>query len=408
MTAVRPAPAADRARRERAAARTRHFADLDPVLTASALLLSLLGVVLVYSATQSGLTGGDTAVAAKRQALSVAIGLVLAYAVSRAPFHLLRIAAPWAYAGALGLVLLTFTPLGTDIAGARAWLSVPGGLTLQPAEFLKIGLVLVLAAVLSSGFTDRLTTSGVLLCLAAAAPAVLLVLLQNDTGTMLVMLAIALTMVVVGGAPVRWVVGLLGGLVVSAFLAVQLGLLKDYQVERLTAFLDPQANGLGAGFNTAQARIAIGGGGWFGQGLLNGAQTQGGFVPVNDSDFIFTVVAEELGLVGALLLLGLIALVLWRGVWLAANSRDAFGRMAAVGITAWLAFQSFENIGMNLGITPVTGVTLPFVSFGGSSIMATWIAVGVLQVLHIRQRRGVLTGTAARRAGEGGAVIRLP
>jgi rod shape determining protein RodA len=390
VTALYPADAADRARRIRSAVRLRHFADLDPVLTASTLVLSLLGVLLVYSATQQELAGGDPGSAAKRQALSVAIGVLLAYGVARAPFHLLRVAAPWMYVAATGLVLLTFTPLGSDIAGARAWLAVPGGMTVQPAEFLKIGLILVLAAVLASGPTGRLSASGVLVCLGAAGLPVLLVLLQNDTGTTLIMLAVALTMVIVGGAPVRWVLGLLGGLVASALLVVQLGLLQDYQVDRLTSFLDPSADGLGAGYNTAQARIAIGGGGWFGQGYLDGAQTQGGFVPVNDSDFIFTVAAEELGLLGALLLLGLLALVLWRALVIAREARSTFARMAAVGVAAWFAFQSFENIGMNLGITPVTGVTLPFVSSGGSSVMATWIAVGVLQVLHVRQRRGML------------------
>ena len=223
-----------------------------------------------------------------------------------------------------------------------------------------------------------------------------IVLLQNDTGTMLVMAAFAFTMMVIAGAPLRWVLGLMGAGVLGAAAVVRFGLLQAYQMDRLTAFLRPDADGLAAGFNTLQARIAIGGGGLTGQGLFHGSQTQGSFVPVNESDFIFTVVAEELGLLGACAVICLIAVVLWRGLAIALDAEDMFARLVATGIVAWFAFQAFENIGMNLGIMPVTGVTLPFVSFGGSSIMASWVAVGVLQVLHIRRRRGALVRPADR------------
>jgi rod shape determining protein RodA len=167
-------------------------------------------------------------------------------------------------------------------------------------------------------------------------------------------------------------------------------LLQQYQLDRLTSFLHPESVDLAAGYNVLQARLAIGGGGLLGQGLFHGSQTQGQFVPVNESDFVFSVAGEELGLLGAFAIIALTAVVLWRGLVIAAASEGMFGRLVATGIVAWFGFQAFENIGMNLGIMPVTGVTLPFVSFGGSSIMATWIAVGILQMLHIRRRRGVL------------------
>lgn len=390
--------AATRERARRSTLRWRHLGDLDPILLAAALVLSVLGVIFVWSASMAELTaeGADPTGFAKRQTISVAIAIGLAYATSRLPYHLLRVMAPWLYTGSVLLVALTLTPLGTEIAGARAWLALPGGFTLQPAEFAKIGVILALASIAAANVGRELTNRQMVTSLAVAGVPIGLVLLQNDTGTMLVLTATAFTVIVIGGAPLRWIFGLIGTGAVSVFLVIQLGLLQAYQMDRLTSFLNPDANGLGAGFNTAQARIAIGGGGVFGQGLFNGSQTQGSFVPVNESDFIFTVVAEELGLVGALIVIGLLFLILWRGLRIAAEADDLFGRLVAVGIVAWFAFQSFENIGMTLGIMPVTGVTLPFVSYGGSSVMATWIAVGILQVLHIRRRRGALVRPEAR------------
>ncbi len=389
---------ADRRREARATRRWRHLADLDPLLLAAAVGLSVLGVALVWSASAPELAaaGQDPTAAAKRQAVALAIGLLLAYGVSRTPFSMFRIVAPWWYVLGLLLVALTLTPLGLSLAGARAWLQLPGGFTLQPSEFMKIGLILLLAAMGSASVMESAGGRAVLRSLAIAAVPLALVLVQNDTGTMLVMAAIAFSMIVIAGAPVRWVLGLLGGACLAGIVVVQVGLLQDYQMDRLTAFLRPEADGLAAGYNTLQARVAIAGGGVFGQGLFNGSQTQGSFVPVNESDFIFSVVGEELGLVGAAGVIVLLAVILWRGLVIAARADDLFSRLVAAGIVAWLGFQAFENIGMNLGITPVTGVTLPFVSFGGTSIMATWVAIGVLQVLHIRRQRGVLVRPSDR------------
>ena len=394
---------ATRERELRATRRWRHLADIDPWLVGAAAVLSLLGIGFVWSASLAELAadGADTAAFAKRQFIAVALGMAMAYAVSRMPYHLLRVVAPWAYTAAVGVVALTLTPLGTSVAGARAWIALPGGFTLQPSEFAKIGLILALASVIAAQVGPRLSNRAMLTCFGLAALPVGLVLLQNDTGTMLVTAATAFTVIVVGGAPLRWVLAALAAAGAGALLVVRLGLLQQYQMDRLTAFLDPEADGLGAGFNTLQARIAIGSGGLWGHGLFEGPQTQGSFVPVNESDFIFTVVAEETGLVGSALVIGLIGVILWRGLLIASRSTDRFGRLVAVGIVAWFAFQSFENIGMSLGIMPVTGVTLPFVSYGGSSIMACWIAVGILQVVHIRQRRGVLMRPESRHLRRG-------
>jgi rod shape determining protein RodA len=214
----------------------------------------------------------------------------------------------------------------------------------------------------------------------------LLILLQPDLGTLLVLLATVFGVIAVSGAPRRWLTGLvLTGLAV-AVVGVQGGLLRDYQVDRFMAFTNPALDPQGAGYNTEQARIAIGNGGVFGQGLFQGSQTRAGFVPEQETDFIFTVAGEELGLVGAGLIILLMGVLLWRALSIAAQADDLFGRLAAAGIACWFGFQSFQNIGMCLGIMPVTGVPLPLVSYGGTSMFATLMAVGLLSNIHLRSQ----------------------
>ena len=262
---------------------------------------------------------------------------------------------------------------------------MPGGFTFQPAELGKVAIILVMALVLAekrdgeSEPRDR----DVLLALALAAVPIGLVLLQNDTGTALIMAVIVITIVAVSGAPRRWIIGLIGGGLLAVFVALQVGIIRDYQIARLTSFLHPEGSEGAAAYNATQARIAIGGGGWFGQGLFSGPQTQGNFVPVNESDFIFTVIAEEAGYIGAIAFIIGLSIVLWRGMRIALGADDLFGRLVATGVVAWLAFQSFQNIGMNLGIMPITGVPLPFVSYGGTSMFASWIALGLLANVRV-------------------------
>ncbi len=174
-------------------------------------------------------------------------------------------------------------------------------------------------------------------------------------------------------------------------MAVTLGVLKDYQVDRFLAFTNPGLDPRGAGYNTEQARIAVGNGGLFGQGLFDGSQTRSGFVPEQHTDFIFTVAGEELGLVGAGLLIAALAVVIWRALAISADTDDMFGRVAAAGIACWFGFQAFQNIGMCLGIMPVTGVPLPFVSYGGSSMFAGMLALGLLQNIHLRSSAAMPT-----------------
>jgi len=222
--------------------------------------------------------------------------------------------------------------------------------------------------------------------LAVAALPTALILLQPDLGTMLVLAATVFGVLAAAGTPRRWLGLLALGGATGAFAAVSAGWLKDYQLDRFLAFTNPALDPRGAGYNVEQARIAVGNGGLFGQGLFDGSQTRSGFVPEQHTDFVFTVAGEELGLVGAGLLIALLGIIIWRALLIAARTDDVFGRVAAAGIACWFGFQAFQNIGMCLGIMPVTGVPLPFVSYGGSSMFAGMLAVGLLQNIHLRAK----------------------
>lgn len=362
--------------------------ELDWVLLGAVTMLGLIGCLLVWSATvhRDDLTGGDPRAYLAKQLVNLAIGLVLMAVVAFTDHRWVRILAPVAYLFAvLGLVLVL--TMGSTVNGSRSWLMI-GGLSLQPSELAKlavvVGMALVVAERREGRWRERVGTGDVLLMLLVAALPAALILAQPDLGTMLVLSATVFGVLAASGAHRRWLVGLSAGGVAVAALAVLSGFLEDYQVDRFLAFTDPDLDPRGAGYNVEQARIAVGNGGLFGQGLFDGSQTRSGFVPEQHTDFVFTVAGEELGLVGAAVIVALIGVVLWRALRIAADSDDVFGRIAAAGIACWFGFQAFQNIGMCLGIMPVTGVPLPFVSYGGSSMFAGMLAVGLLQNIHRR------------------------
>ncbi len=368
-----------------------YWRDLDWILLVAALAITIFGSMLVWSASKADMASeSDPQSYLKRHLINVVIGIGLGLFASRLDYRWLRAYTPIIYGLSMFMLLLPFVPgLGTRVAGARAWIDLPGGMTIQPSEFAKVAVILMMAVLLSEkrDVGDEPRDRDVLMSLGVAVLPILVILVQNDTGTVLILGSVALSIIAVSGAKTRWVIGLIGGGAISLMLAIQLGLLQSYQIQRLTTFLDPSGTGTDAGYNANQARIAIGGGGMFGYGLFQGPQTQGKFVPVNESDFIYTVVGEELGFVGALVLILLLAVVLWRAVMIAWHADDLFGRLVATGIVAWLAFQMFENIGMSLGIMPITGIPLPMVSAGGTSMMATWIAIGLLQNVRLHGAR---------------------
>jgi len=364
-----------------------YWRDLDWILLIAAFALSLMGSLLVWSASRADLASeSDPQSYLKRHLINIGVALVLGFIASRINYRLLRAYTPVVYVASMVLLLVPFVPgLGVTIAGARAWIDVPLGLTIQPSEFAKITVILMMAALLSErrDREEEPSAQDVLLALTVAAIPTAIILVQNDTGTVLILAAVSLSIVAVSGVRTRWLVGLIGAAILGVLASIQLGLLQEYQVDRLTSFINPDEDVSASAYNANQARIAIGGGGLDGYGLFEGPQTQGNFVPVNESDFIFTVAGEELGFLGSALLIALMAIILWRAVLIAWKADDLYGRLVATGVAAWLAFQMFENIGMTLGIMPITGIPLPFVSAGGTSMMATWIALGLLQTVRL-------------------------
>jgi rod shape determining protein RodA len=375
---------------------------LDWAVLASTFALLAVGIVLVWSATagNDALTGGDPTAFVTKHILNIGIGLVLALMVAVTDYRWVRIWAPLVYvAGIVGLGLV-LSPMGATINGSRSWIMI-GSTSFQPAEFAKLGVVAGLALLLAERTDHKrhqraLRDIEVLAALAIAAVPAALILAQPDLGTMLVLGATVFGLLAVAGAPKRWLILLVSAAVAGAVAMVRLGLLEGYQLLRFQAFMDPTLDPRGAGYNTIQARIAIGNGGLFGQGLFDGSQTQSGFVPEQHTDFVFTVAGEELGLVGAGAIIGLFLLLLWRAIRIGARADDMFGRLAAAGVVCWFGFQAFQNIGMCLGIMPVTGVPLPLVSYGGTSMFASLMAVGLLLNIHLRTERSLGLGAALR------------
>lgn len=300
----------------------------------------------------------------------------------------LRTAVPILYGASVFLMLLVLTPLGDTINGQRNWLAA-GGVSLQPAEFAKITIILGMAMLLASrvdaGDRQHPDHRTVLQALGLAAVPMLVVLLMPDLGTIMVAVIIVLGVLLASGASNRWVFGLLGAGVLGAVSVWRLHILDEYQINRFAAFANPALDPAGVGYNTNQARIAIGSGGLTGTGLFHGSQTTGQFVPEQQTDFVFTVAGEELGFAGAGLILLLLAVILWRACRIARETTELYGTIVAAGIIAWFAFQSFENVGMTLGIMPVAGLPLPFVSYGGSSMFAVWVAIGLLQSIRVQR-----------------------
>ncbi|NUK02739.1 rod shape-determining protein RodA [Streptomyces lunaelactis] len=364
---------------------------LDWPILLSALALSFVGSLLVWSATRNRteLNQGDPYYFLFRHALNTGIGLALMVGTIWLGHRTLRGAVPVLYGLSVLLVLLVLTPLGATINGAHAWIVIGGGFSLQPSEFVKItiilGMAMMLAARVDAGDQLHPDHRTVAKSLGLAVLPMAIVMLMPDLGSVMVMAVIVLGVLLASGASNRWILGLIGAGVIGGVLVTMLGVLDEYQINRFAAFANPELDPAGVGYNTNQARIAIGSGGLTGTGLFKGSQTTGQFVPEQQTDFVFTVAGEELGFLGAGLILLLIGVVLWRACRIARGTTELYGTIVAAGIIAWFAFQAFENIGMTLGIMPVAGLPLPFVSYGGSSMFAVWVAVGLLQSIKVQR-----------------------
>ena len=353
--------------------------------------LLLIGSLLVWAATKQWFAsqGLDPQYYIKRHVLNIIIGLLLAYGTTLIDYRLLRAYTPFVWgAGILGLVAVLIPGIGSTINGARSWISFPGGFSLQPAELAKISVIIGMAMLLAEARDkdSAPTHMDVVKSLLVAMVPMALIFLEPDLGEALIISAAVIAIIGVSGAPSRWVIGLLLVGLLTGLIAVKAGVIHQYQVKRLQSCVDPPADPQQSGYQLRQSRITIGSGGIIGRGLFSGPQTNGRFVPEQQTDFIFTVAGEELGFLGSGLILLLFGLFFIRAFAIAQRTNDVFGRLVCIGVIAWFAFQTFENIGMTMGLMPMTGVPLPFMSYGGSSMFANLVGLGLLQSVHLRSR----------------------
>lgn len=369
----------------------RNVSGYDRWLTFAAVGLLGFGTILVWAATKNWFASQhlDPQYYLKRHIINILIGAVMAYAITLIDYRLLRAYTPIVWViGVLGLAAVLTPGVGSTVNGAKAWIALPGGFQIQPAELAKISIILGIAMILAerNGAGADPSDKDVMKALGVAAVPIALIMLQPDLGTTLIISSAIVLMIAVSGAPSRWVAGLLILAVLGGFVAVKAGVVSQYQIKRLQSFVNPSADPQQSGYQLRQARITIGSGGILGKGLFHGPQTNGRFVPEQQTDFIFTVAGEETGFLGCGLMLLFFGLFFWRAFLIAQRTNDLFGRLVCVGVIAWFALQTFENIGMSMGLMPMTGVPLPFISYGGSSMFATLIGFGLLQNVHLRSR----------------------
>ncbi|MEX0705807.1 MAG: rod shape-determining protein RodA [Nitriliruptoraceae bacterium] len=363
---------------------TRH---VDTILVVAALALAGIGLVMIFSAKLHQLTlqGLPNTLYLNRQLVALAIGLVVMVVASMVDYRRLQSYVFVLYGTVIVLLIAVLTPLGNAVGGSQRWLVV-GPAQLQPSELAKVAVLIAIAALLSEAKAQPGLGEVAIGLVIAVVPTVL-VFVQPDLGTSMVFVFLAAGMFLVGGVRVRYLVALVIAGIVGFLVSLQTELIQDYQVRRLTAFLDASDPALaqGAAFHTRQSLIAVGSGQLSGKGLFQGTQTALAYVPENHTDFIFTVVGEEFGFVGTSAVVALFAVLVWRALMIAATAKDLFGRLVASGIASILTFQVFVNVGMTIGLMPVTGLPLPFVSYGGTSLIMWFSLIGVLQSIHMRR-----------------------
>ena len=357
----------------------------DLILILAFIALAGLGIVMVYtaSAPRLELLGADPTSLMRRQAVFAVAGVGVFFVASMIDNQTLRSLTPWLFGASVISLMLVLTVVGQSVKGAQRWVQI-GPFQFQPSEFVKVALILALAALLSVA-SERLRWDHVARAIVLVALPAVLIFLQPDLGTMLVLGFITFVMLFVGGTTARQLGFLSVAGVVSSIGLFRAGALKEYQVTRLAAFLDPTADTAAAQYNQAQSEIAIGSGGFLGKGLFEGTQTNLSFVPEQSTDFIFTAVGEQLGFVGGTVVLALFAVIVWRVLAAAAVGRDRFSQLAASGVAALLMFHVFVNVGMTIGLMPVTGLPLPFLSAGGSAFLAMSFAIGLAHSSWMRR-----------------------
>jgi len=343
-------------------------------------LLIGIGVVMGYSAGYNDPSQAAGMTQTVKTLIWASIGLILFFVAASVDYRWLRTLTVPMYLVVIGLLTITML-VGTNLFGAQMSVTI-AGLDFQFSEVSKVLMVAVLAAFLA-GRRERIgRLSTILIAGALMAVPTFLVFRQPDLGTALVFVGILGGMLFMSGASLGWMA--LGVAAVVAVAPIAVGLLQDYQRTRLFCFLNPYADAQGACYQLVQALNAVGSGGWLGRGLTVGGEDQRGYIPVQSTDFIFTVIAEDLGFIGGVVLLVLFGLLVWRILLIGWQARDAFGMMIAVGLASMILFQLLVNVGMVTGIMPVTGIPLPFVTYGGSSLISLMFGLGILQSIRMR------------------------
>jgi len=369
------------------AGRSRHMTvRADPVLIVTSFILAAVGTVMIYSATrdQLALNGEDPRYWLKRQLAFVVIGAVVMAGVIMLDYRRLEQLSTILYVGTV-LALLAVLAIGHSSQGAQRWFSL-GPFQLQPSEFATLILIIAIATYCARRPEGLEFRDLVRMVLLAVIP-MILVIKQPDLGTAILMAVVLMVMLAMAGMPGRYLILLIVGALIDTVVALKLGLLQEYQIQRLTGFISPNGQGQTVHYNVTQAKNAIANGGIFGKGLFRGTSTNLAYVPEQQTDFIFSAVGEQLGFVGAGVLLLLYGVLAWRILRTAQLARDIYGRLICAGVFALLVFSVFENVGMNMGIMPVTGIPLPFLSYGGSAMIAFFAAIGLVSSVHIRSVR---------------------
>ena len=370
----------------------RNVLPFDYILVVATLMVSAIGVIMVYTATRGLLLaqGDDPKMFLKKQGLFVVLGVIVMVVIAVIDYRRWEGLANILY-WLIVLALAGVFVVGSSAQGAARWFSF-GPLQIQPSEFAVLALILAIASYCARRDEEGLAWRDVFRLLVMAGIPILLVLIQPDLGTAMVMVIVLLIMLAVAGLPIRILVMLLIGTALVVLIAVEGGLLHHYQIARLTAFLNPSThssnpNVQSAIYNKTQAENAIGSGGIFGSGIGHGAQTNLGYVPEQQTDFIFTAVAEQMGFIGSVGVLALLGVIAWRVLRAGTHARDTFGRLVCTGLFAFIAFSVFQNAGMTMGIMPITGIPLPFVSYGGTAVLVFFSAIGFALSVGARRRR---------------------
>ncbi len=363
---------------------------LDPSLLFVTGALVVIGMFAIYSATSETLRqdGLDPFSRVNKQLVTAVLGFVVLLVMATFDYRFLKVYAGFIYGATLvGLLLLRIPGVAASETGTSNYIDIPGVSLLQisPSEFAKVGLIVILAAMLSELRSPVPSVPDLVRVIGVAIVTMLLVFVNVEIGTTIVLAAITVGVLVVAGTQAKHLIALAAAAIVLIALAFQLNVVEEYQVERLLTVFDSGSVSDDARYNLEQSVIAVGSGGMFGRGFLQGSQTNLDYVPEQHTDFIFTVVGEEFGFFGSAVVLALFALLLWRAIRIASMSKDAFGTYLATGVASMLAIQIFVNVGMVIGIMPITGIPLPFLSYGGTAMLVNFVAIGILLNVHMRR-----------------------